>query len=61
MDCGISTHSSATLRVAIAAGWMLALLAADKKLEQQTLLDFDEQFRTKNGGIPVHLVTALVE
>lgn len=43
------------------AGWMLALLAADKKLEQQVLLDFDEQFRTKNGGIPVHLVTALVE
>jgi putative N6-adenine-specific DNA methylase len=43
------------------AGWMLALLAADKKLEQQTQLDFDEQFRTKNGGIPVHLVTALVE
>jgi putative N6-adenine-specific DNA methylase len=42
-------------------GWMLALLAADTKLERQTLLDFDEQFRTKNGGIPVHLVTALVE
>jgi 23S rRNA G2445 N2-methylase RlmL len=42
-------------------GWMLALLAADRQLEQQTLLDFDEQFRTKNGGIPVHLVTALVE
>ena len=42
-------------------GWMLALLTADKKLEQQMLLDFDEQFRTKNGGIPVHLVTALVE
>jgi putative N6-adenine-specific DNA methylase len=43
------------------SGWMLALLAADRQLEQQTLLDFDEQFRTKNGGIPVHLVTALVE
>jgi putative N6-adenine-specific DNA methylase len=42
-------------------GWMLALLAADRQLERQTLLDFDERFRTKNGGIPVHLVTALVE
>jgi 23S rRNA G2445 N2-methylase RlmL len=42
-------------------GWMLALLTADKKLEQQVMFDFDEQFRTKNGGIPVHLVTALVE
>jgi putative N6-adenine-specific DNA methylase len=36
----------------------LALLSADKNLERQTNLEFLERFKTKNGGIPVHLVTA---
>ena len=40
------------------AGWTLALLAADKRLEQHTRLAFEEKFRTRNGGIPVRLVTA---
>jgi putative N6-adenine-specific DNA methylase len=39
-------------------GWRLALFSADKQLERQTKLSFDERFRTKNGGIPVHLVVA---
>jgi putative N6-adenine-specific DNA methylase len=42
------------------AGWTLAMLSADRHLEQQTALTFEEQFRTRNGGIPVHLVTAQV-
>jgi len=42
------------------AGWTLALLSADRRLEQQTGLRFEEQLRTKNGGIPIHLVTASV-
>lgn len=36
----------------------LALLSADKKLEQQLQLELHESFRTSNGGIPVHLVVA---
>ena len=40
------------------AGWTLALLSADKRLEQHTRLAFEEKFRTRNGGIPVRLVTA---
>ena len=43
------------------SGWRLALFSADKQLERQTKLEFDERFRTKNGGIPVHLVVATVE
>jgi putative N6-adenine-specific DNA methylase len=39
-------------------GWTLALLSADRRLEQQTRLAFEEKFRTRNGGIPVRLVTA---
>jgi len=39
-------------------GWTLALLSADRRLEQQTRLAFEEQFQTRNGGIPVRLVTA---
>lgn len=39
-------------------GWTLALLSADQRLEQQTRLAFEEKFRTRNGGIPVRLVTA---
>ncbi len=43
-----------------APGWTLALLSADRKLEGQVGLPFDERFRTSNGGIPVRLVTAQV-
>jgi putative N6-adenine-specific DNA methylase len=39
-------------------GWSLALLSADKRLEQQTRFAFEEQLRTRNGGIPVRIVTA---
>jgi putative N6-adenine-specific DNA methylase len=39
-------------------GWRLALFSADKQLERQTKLPFVEKFKTKNGGIPVHLVVA---
>jgi putative N6-adenine-specific DNA methylase len=42
-------------------GWMLALLSADRNLERQLQLDLDERFRTRNGGIPVRLVTATIE
>jgi putative N6-adenine-specific DNA methylase len=42
-------------------GWRLALFSADKQLERQVKLDFEERFRTKNGGIPVHLVVATSE
>jgi putative N6-adenine-specific DNA methylase len=40
------------------SGWTLALLSADRRLEQQTRLAFEERFQTRNGGIPVRLVTA---
>jgi putative N6-adenine-specific DNA methylase len=39
-------------------GWTLAMLSADKNLERQTNLPLHEQFKTRNGGIPVHLMTA---
>jgi putative N6-adenine-specific DNA methylase len=42
------------------AGWRLALLSADRKLEQQTALDLSPVLSTKNGGIPVRLMVALV-
>jgi putative N6-adenine-specific DNA methylase len=41
-------------------GWTVALLSADKNLERQTNLELHESFKTKNGGIPVHLVTAAI-
>jgi putative N6-adenine-specific DNA methylase len=40
------------------AGWTVALLSADRKLEGQARLDFEERLRTRNGGIPVRLVVA---
>jgi putative N6-adenine-specific DNA methylase len=40
------------------SGWTLGLLSADRALERQTRLPLEERFKTKNGGIPVHLVTA---
>lgn len=42
------------------AGWSLALLSADRALEQQTRLPFEERLRTRNGGIPVRLMVARV-
>lgn len=41
-------------------GWQLAMLSAEKELEQQVGLRFEERWRTSNGGIPVRLITALV-
>jgi putative N6-adenine-specific DNA methylase len=41
-------------------GWTLALLSADRELERHVGLEFDERLRTRNGGIPVHLVVAHV-
>jgi len=38
--------------------WDVALLSADRPLEQQTKLQFEEKLRTRNGGIPVRLVIA---
>jgi putative N6-adenine-specific DNA methylase len=39
-------------------GWTVALLSAERRLEQQTRLAFEERFQTRNGGIAVRLVTA---
>ena len=39
-------------------GWQLAMLSADKTLERQLKLPLEEKLRTKNGGIPVRVVTA---
>jgi hypothetical protein len=36
----------------------LTMLSADRVLEGQTGLAFDELFRTTNGGIPVRAVCA---
>jgi 23S rRNA G2445 N2-methylase RlmL len=41
-------------------GWDVALLSADRPLEHQTRLPFEDRLRTRNGGIPVHLVVARV-
>ncbi|MBI2407039.1 MAG: class I SAM-dependent RNA methyltransferase [Gemmatimonadetes bacterium] len=43
-----------------APGWRLAMLSAERDLERQVRLPFTEQWKTKNGGIPVRLVTAEV-
>ena len=42
-------------------GWTVALLSADRGLEQQVRIRFREALRTKNGGIPVRLVVGRVE
>jgi putative N6-adenine-specific DNA methylase len=39
-------------------GWDLAMLSAHKALDAQTQIDFDERFKTSNGGIPVRLVVS---
>jgi putative N6-adenine-specific DNA methylase len=42
------------------AGWRVALLSANRALEAQVRLPFEERFRTSNGGIPVRLMVAEV-
>ncbi len=42
------------------SGWTLALLSAERRLEGQVGLAFEERMRTRNGGIPVRLVRAVV-
>lgn len=42
-------------------GWTIAMLSADRGLEAQVGIPFREEIRTKNGGIPVHLVVGRVE
>jgi putative N6-adenine-specific DNA methylase len=41
-------------------GWTLALLTADRPLERQVGIEFRDAIRTRNGGIPVHLVVGRV-
>jgi putative N6-adenine-specific DNA methylase len=43
------------------AGWRLALLSADRKLEGQVGIHFVEGFRTSKGGIPVRMVLGEVD
>jgi putative N6-adenine-specific DNA methylase len=40
------------------SGWTLGVLSADRALERQIRSPLEERFRTRNGGIPVRLVTA---
>ena len=42
-------------------GWELAMLSPGKELEAQTQIDFEERFKTSNGGIPVRLVVGPIE
>ncbi len=39
-------------------GWTLARLSPEKRLEAQLKLEWEERFKTTNGGIPVRLVVA---
>ena len=41
-------------------GWRVALVSADRQLEQATGLRLEERVRTSNGGIPVRFVIATV-
>jgi putative N6-adenine-specific DNA methylase len=41
-------------------GWDLALLSANPRLERELRLGLKERLRTRNGGIPVRLLTANV-
>jgi putative N6-adenine-specific DNA methylase len=41
-------------------GWTFGMLSPDKALDAQLRLDFEERFKTSNGGIPVRLVVAPV-
>ena len=42
-------------------GWELAMLSPNKALESQTQVDFEERFKTTNGGIPVRLIVGPIE
>jgi putative N6-adenine-specific DNA methylase len=42
------------------AGWTLALLSAERRLEAQVGFPLDEALRTRNGGIPVRVVAGRV-
>jgi putative N6-adenine-specific DNA methylase len=64
---GVRVGESAPLRDLYAAlgrlarrdlpGWTLALLSADRRLEAQVGVEWKEALRTRNGGIPVRVVT----
>ncbi|MFL5391979.1 MAG: class I SAM-dependent RNA methyltransferase [Myxococcales bacterium] len=41
-------------------GWRLAMLSANSRLEGELRLPLEERMRTRNGGIPVRLMTARV-
>jgi putative N6-adenine-specific DNA methylase len=41
-------------------GWEVALLSANPRLERELRLGLEERLRTRNGGIPVRLLTARV-
>jgi len=41
-------------------GWDVALLSANPQLERELRMGLQERLRTRNGGIPVRLVTATV-
>jgi len=41
-------------------GWTVAILSANRRLEQQLRLGLDERFRASNGGIPVRLLVGNV-
>ena len=42
------------------AGWELAVLSANARLERELRLKLEERLHTRNGGIPVKLLTAKV-
>jgi len=42
------------------AGWTLALLSANARLDAQLGMDLEVVLRTRNGGIPVHLARGIV-
>ena len=39
-------------------GWDVAMLSASKAMDSQTQIEFEEKFKTTNGGIPVRLVVS---
>jgi putative N6-adenine-specific DNA methylase len=41
-------------------GWRVALLSANPRLERELRLPLEERLRTRNGGIPVHLMASRV-
>jgi putative N6-adenine-specific DNA methylase len=41
-------------------GWTLALLSADRQLDAQVRIPFEQRVSTKNGGIPVRVIVGEV-